>query len=76
MKIQDDKKKRDVQFQIGDMVLVKLQPYCQHSVTLRKNDKLGLRYFSPFEIITKVGAVAYKLNLPNTAKIHAVFHVS
>ncbi|GAU11620.1 hypothetical protein TSUD_346120 [Trifolium subterraneum] len=76
MKKQADKHRIELQFQIGDLVLVKLQPYRQHSVALRKNQKLGLRYFGPFEIIAKVGAVAYKLKLPDYAKIHPVFHVS
>ncbi|GAU44596.1 hypothetical protein TSUD_187860 [Trifolium subterraneum] len=53
-----------------------LQQLKQQSVALRKNQKLGMRYFGPFEIISCVGNVAYKLNLPDNAKIHPVFHVS
>ncbi|PNX65175.1 hypothetical protein L195_g054410 [Trifolium pratense] len=58
------------------MVLVRLQPYRQQSVALRKNQKLGMRYFGPFEILACVGNVAYKLKLPDNANIHPVFHVS
>ncbi|CAJ2661993.1 unnamed protein product [Trifolium pratense] len=76
MKKQADKHRSDISLKIGDLVLVKLQPYRQHSVALRKNQKLGLRYFGPFEIIARVGEVAYKLKLPDDAKIHPVFHVS
>ncbi|MCI01082.1 transposon TF2-1 polyprotein, partial [Trifolium medium] len=76
MKHQADKHRRDVKFQIGELVLVRLQPYRQQSVALRKNQKLGMRYFGPFEIIACVGNVAYKLKLPDNAKIHPVFHVS
>ena len=43
MKAQADKKRRNVEFAIGDLVLVKLQPYRQHSIQLRKNQKLSMR---------------------------------
>jgi translation initiation factor IF-1 len=76
MKKQADKHRTDITLQVGDLVLVKLQPYRQQSVALRKNQKLGMRYFGPFEIIARVGDVAYKLKLPEQAKIHPVFHVS
>ena len=76
MKQHADKKRRDIHFQVGDMVLVKLQPYRQQSVALRKNQKLGMRYFGPFFIIEKIGPIAYKLQLPEGAKRHSVFHIS
>lgn len=76
MKKYADSKRRAMDFNIGDMVLVKLQPYRQHSVALRSNQKLGLRYFGPFPIIEKIGEVVYKLMLPPSAKIHPVFHIS
>ena len=58
------------------MVYLKLQPHKQHSVEKRVVDKLSAKYYGPFEVIEKIGSVAYKLKLPTTAKIHPVFHVS
>ncbi|MCI23208.1 hypothetical protein A2U01_0044386 [Trifolium medium] len=40
MKAQADKRRHELQLQVGDNVLVKLQPYRQQSVALRKNQKL------------------------------------
>ncbi|XP_014519802.1 uncharacterized protein LOC106776848 [Vigna radiata var. radiata] len=76
MKKYADKKRIPKEFAVGDMVLVKLQPYRQHTVALRKNQKLSLRYFGPFSVVERIGAVAYKLLLPPSTKIHPVFHIS
>ena len=75
MKLYADKNRRHMELEEGDLVLVKLQPYRQHFVALRRHQKLGLRYFGPFRIIKKLSDVAYKLQLPEEAKIHNVFHV-
>ncbi|KAJ0810360.1 putative nucleotidyltransferase, Ribonuclease H [Helianthus annuus] len=76
MKTAADKHRKDVSFEVGDWVYIKLQPYRQHSIRLRRHNKLGRRFFGPYQIVSKVGPVAYKLNLPDSAKIHPVIHVS
>lgn len=76
MKLQSDKKRTDRSFEVGEMVFVKLHAHRQKSVAARINAKLAARYFGPYQIIERIGAVAYKLKLPVASKVHPVFHVS
>lgn len=61
---------------MGEWLYLRLQPYRQSSVARRRNLKLVPRFYGPFQIIHRVGEVAYRLQLPETATIHPVFHVS
>ncbi|OMO49727.1 reverse transcriptase [Corchorus capsularis] len=76
IKQQAEKKRSDREFIVGDFVYFKLQPYRQMSVVQRSNHKLSARYFGPYQIVKKVGKVAYELALPNGSKVHPIFHVS
>ena len=76
MKAQADGKQREVSFQVGDLVFLKLRPYRQKTMAHRSNQKLSPRFYGPFRISDKVGHVAYRLQLPNTTQIHPIFHVS
>jgi hypothetical protein len=76
MKSQADKRCSEREFQVGDKVYLKLQPYVQSSIATRANHKLSFKYFGPYTILEKVGKVAYKLQLPPTTAVHPVVHVS
>ena len=71
-----DSKRRDVNYEVGTFVYVKLRPYRQHSLARKINEKLAPRFYGPFEILRRIGKVTYQLKLPPTSKIHDVFHVS
>ena len=76
MKQNADKNRTDRSFEVGDWVYLKLQPYRQASVALRKHLKHSTKYYGPFQILLKVGVAAYRLDLPSSSAIHPVFHVS
>ncbi|WVY89838.1 hypothetical protein V8G54_035352 [Vigna mungo] len=73
---QANKKRKPMTFEVGDWVFLKIRPHRQSTMPTRLHSKLAARYFGPFQIIQKVGETAYKLQLPETARIHPVFHVS
>jgi hypothetical protein len=76
MKHAADKKRRHQEYQVGEHVLLKLQPYAQNSLVNRPYPKLAFKYFGPYQVLERIGKAAYKLDLPEDALIHPVFHVS
>eukprot|EP00253_Pinus_taeda_P008020 PITA_08020 len=76
MKQQVDQHRSERQFQEGDQVFLRLQPYKQTSLKDKGCQKLSPKFYGPYQVLQRIGEVAYKLALPPTAKIHPVFHVS
>ncbi|XP_068649971.1 uncharacterized protein [Aristolochia californica] len=75
MKEYYDQGHQDVQYNLGEVVWLRLQPYHQKSIAGRRH-KLSPKYFGPFTILQSIGLVAYKLHLPLDSKLHIAFHVS
>ncbi|KAG6436362.1 hypothetical protein SASPL_101258 [Salvia splendens] len=71
-----NKKRRDVEFAAGDMVYVRFRPHRQSTLFSSRNRKMAPRFFGPFRIESRIGATAYRLQLPESTRIHPVFHVS
>ncbi|GJX65394.1 putative reverse transcriptase domain-containing protein [Tanacetum coccineum] len=70
-----DKRRKPLEFSIGDYVLLKVSPW-KGVVHFGKKGKLAPRFVRPFEIIEKVGPIAYRLRLPEELNgVHDTFHV-
>ncbi|GJQ97501.1 putative reverse transcriptase domain-containing protein [Tanacetum coccineum] len=71
-----DKRRKPLEFSVGDYVLLKVSPW-KGVVRFGKKGKLAPRFVGPFEIIEKVGPVAYRLDLPEESNgVYDTFHVS
>nr|GFC70764.1 putative reverse transcriptase domain-containing protein [Tanacetum cinerariifolium] len=71
-----DKRRKPLEFSVGDKVLLKVSP---RKVVVRfgKRSKILPRYVGPFEIVERIGPVAYRLRLPKEiVGVHDTFHVS
>ena len=67
---------RPLEFEVGDHVFLKVMPK-RGVVGFSKRGKLSPRFIGPFEILERIGIVAYRLALlPSMSCVHEVFHVS
>lgn len=70
---QADRARRDLSFKVGDKVLLSTEHL---KLAGQPSRKFRQRYVGPFEVVMVVSPVAYKLRLPQSLKVHPVFHVS
>ena len=71
-----DVRRRPLEFEVGDHVFLKVMPK-RGVVKFGKRGKLSPRFIGPFEILERMGTVAYRLTLsPSISGVHEVFHVS
>ena len=71
-----DRRSRPLEFQVGDHVFLKVMLKIG-VVRFGKHGKLSPRFIEPFEILERVGTVAYQFALPpRMSGVHEVFHVS
>ena len=74
-KIYVDKGRTHEEFKVGDDVFLKAKTNIS-SLKMRNCSKLATHYCVPFEILERIGPVAYMFTLPTSMFIHNVFHVS
>ncbi|RZB91729.1 Transposon Tf2-6 polyprotein [Glycine soja] len=71
-----DKRRKDLEFEAGDHVFLRVTPWTRVGRAL-KSQKLTPHFISPFQILKRVGPVAYQIALPpSLSSLHSVFHVS
>ncbi|KAL0543736.1 hypothetical protein IC582_018840 [Cucumis melo] len=71
-----DVRRKDLEFEIGDKVFLKVAPM-KGVLRFERRGKLSPRFVGPFEILERIGPVAYRLALPpSLSAVHDVFHVS
>ena len=69
-------RRQPLEFEVGDHVFLKVMPK-REVVRFGKRGKLSPRFIGPFEILERIGTVAYRLALsPSMSDVHEVFHVS
>nr|GEY05879.1 putative reverse transcriptase domain-containing protein [Tanacetum cinerariifolium] len=71
-----DNRRKLLEFEVGDRVLLKVSPW-KGVIHFGTKGKLAPRYVGPFEILERIDPVVYRLRLPEElSSVHDTFHVS
>ncbi|GJU12155.1 hypothetical protein Tco_1134551 [Tanacetum coccineum] len=71
----DDLKRKPMEFQVGDRVMLKVSPW-KGVVRFGRRGKLNPRYVGPFKVLEKIRTISYKLEVPQElSRVHNIFHV-
>ncbi|GJY45791.1 hypothetical protein Tco_0434854 [Tanacetum coccineum] len=71
-----DNRRKPLEFEVGDRVMLKVSSW-KGVIRFGKKSKLAPRYVGPFEILERIGPVAYRLRMPEELSgVHDTFHVS
>ncbi|KAL0546580.1 hypothetical protein IC582_016491 [Cucumis melo] len=71
-----DEQRKDLEFDVGDIVFLKVAPM-KGVLRFEKKGNLSPRFVGPFEILERLGPIAYRLALPPSfSAVYDVFHVS
>jgi hypothetical protein len=76
MKKYADANRTERSFQVGDFVYLKMQPFRETALGRQNAPKLSSKWYGPFKVLKTLGKSSYQLLLPDSAKIHDVFHVN
>lgn len=68
MRVQANKHRRERNFEVGDLVFLKLKQNRQHSVMSRVSPKLSAKYYGPFEVVERIGGSGISLEFATIFK--------
>jgi hypothetical protein len=72
-KCRDDQHRRQLQFEVGDLVLAHLR---KETFPRGTYNKLKMKKIRPCKVLKKFGANAYDIELPNGVEISPIFNIS